>query len=226
MEQEKQKIKHVYMKLVRLPKEFIYTNKSTLDEFLRGDDLNKELYKVYLNVKDRPYYFKFEVEDAFNEAWYIATIVMNDPHPELILKDLWYTAKGDIGWAYAANLVMSMVYAIISLQVEKPETINYVLMLMEGASYGEDHFPFFKAMVENTKIKYKSDFTIRPQPLKETENKNVNYRFLTEEYDQQCIRDIVMLFPSKEEKLALIDRIERYQENEQRISGEDDDLPF
>ena len=214
------------MKLVRLPEEFVYTPKGTLDEFLRSDDLNKELYKVYLRVKDRPYYFKFEVEDAFNEAWYIATIVMNDPHPELILRDLWYIAKGDIGWAYAANLVMSMVYAIISLQTDKSEQTQYFLMLMEGASYGEDHFPYFKAMVETAKTKYKSDFTIRPRPLKETESRSINYNFLTEGYDQQCIRDIVMLFPSKEEKLALIDRIERCQENEERILAEDDGLPF
>lgn len=214
------------MKLIRLPKEFVYTPKGTLDEFLRGDDLNKELYKIYLRVKDSPYCFKFEVEDAFNEAWYIATIVMNDPHPELILRDLWYKAKGDIGWAYAANLVMSMVYAIISLQEKRSETTQYVLMLMEGASYGEDHFPYFKSEVEYARVKYKSDFTIRPCPLKETENKIINYNFITEGYDQKCIRDIVKLFPLKEEKLALIDRIERYQENEERILSTDEEIPW
>lgn len=214
------------MKLLRLPKEFVYSPKNTLDEFLKGDDLNKELYKVYLMVKDRPYVFKFEVEDAFNEAWYIATIAMNDPHPELILRDLWYTAKNDMGWAYAANLVMSMVYAIISLQADKLEKTQYLLMLMDGSSYGEEHFPYFKAMVENTKIKYKSDFTIRPCPLEVTEDRIIDYRFVTEEYEQQCIRDIVMLFPSKEERLAIIDRIERHQEIVERILVADEEMPW
>lgn len=46
------------MKIEKLPRDFVYTDRRTLDDFLRSDDLNKELYKVYLRVKDRPYYFK------------------------------------------------------------------------------------------------------------------------------------------------------------------------
>ena len=44
------------MKIEKLPRDFVYTDRRTLDDFLRSDDLNKELYKVYLRVKDRPYY--------------------------------------------------------------------------------------------------------------------------------------------------------------------------
>jgi hypothetical protein len=46
------------MKIEKLPRDFVYTDRRTLDDFLRSDDLNKELYKVNLRVKDRPYYFK------------------------------------------------------------------------------------------------------------------------------------------------------------------------
>ena len=78
------------MKIEKLPRDFVYTDRRTLDDFLRSDDLNKELYKVYLRVKDRPYYFKFDAEKAFNEAYYIATLAMYDPHPELNVREwLW-----------------------------------------------------------------------------------------------------------------------------------------
>ena len=62
------------MKIEKLPRDFVYTDRRTLDDFLRSDDLNKELYKVYLRVKDRPYYFKFDAEKAFNEAYRIMGI--------------------------------------------------------------------------------------------------------------------------------------------------------
>ena len=34
------------MKIEKLPRDFVYTDRRTLDDFLRSDDLNKELYKV------------------------------------------------------------------------------------------------------------------------------------------------------------------------------------
>ena len=108
------------MKIERLPRELVYTDRLTLDDFLSENELNKELYKVYLEIKDIPYYFKFDAEKAFNEAYYIATLVMNDPHPELNVREWLWIAKADMGWRYAANLVMSMVYAILYLQAERP----------------------------------------------------------------------------------------------------------
>lgn len=52
------------MRIVNLPKQLIYTDRRNLDDFLRDDELNKELYKVYLRVKNSPYYFKFSAETA------------------------------------------------------------------------------------------------------------------------------------------------------------------
>lgn len=57
------------MKIEKLPRDFVYTDRRTLDDFLRSDDLNKELYKVYLRVKDRPYYFKFDAEKYPGSPW-------------------------------------------------------------------------------------------------------------------------------------------------------------
>lgn len=75
------------MKIVYLPRQLVYTDRRNLDDFLHGDELNKELYKVYLKVKDRPYYFKFDADKAFNEAYYIATMAMNESHPELDVRE-------------------------------------------------------------------------------------------------------------------------------------------
>lgn len=199
------------MKIVNLPRQFVYTDRRNLDDFLRDDELNKELYKVYLRVKDHPYYFKFDAEKAFNEAYYIATLAMNEPHPELDVREWWYAAKRDIGWAYSANLIMSMVYAILSLQSEKPDTIDYVLEIMKNTNYGEDHFPAYKELVENHPFRYNSDFSIRPNSVSELQNATIKWQNVTEEFDQETIRELVAIFPTKEERLRLIDLIEQRQ---------------
>ncbi len=207
------------MKLINIPRELVYTDRRTLDDFLREDDLNKELYKVYLRVKDKPYYFKFDAEDAFNEAYYIATMAMNDPHPELDVKEWLWIAKEDMGWRYAANLVMSMVYAILYLQQDQPEQIGYVLTIMEGQDYGEDHFPDFKAMAEQEKRRFKSDLSIRPYPIDELEyisvmhKRPISWQTVTEDFDQNNIRELVSLLQTKDERLKLIDLIEDRQKS-------------
>ena len=87
------------MKIEKLPRDFVYTDRRTLDDFLRSDDLNKELYKVYLRVKDRPYYFKFDAEKAFNEAYRIMgidktfTVVWNDKQKNASLCDTFFGDK-------------------------------------------------------------------------------------------------------------------------------------
>ena len=199
------------MKIVYLPRQLVYTDRRNLDDFLHGDELNKELYKVYLKVKDRPYYFKFDADKAFNEAYYIATMAMNESHPELDVREWWYAAKRDIGWAYSANLIMSMVYAILSLQAEKPDTIDYVLEIMKGANYGEEHFPAYKELVENHPFRYNSDFSIRPNSVSELQNAPILWQNVTEEFDQETIRELVAMFPTKEERLKFIDLIEQRQ---------------
>lgn len=199
------------MKLVNLPKQLIYTDRRNLDDFLREDGLNRSLYKVYLKVKDRPYYFKFSTEKAFNEAYYISTMAMNEPHPELDVREWRYLAKNNMGWAYAADLVMSMVYAILYLQNNKDEKIDYVLTVMQGAGYSEDYFPDFKYMAENETNRYNSDLSINPCPVDELQNADIFWPAITEKYDQQIIRELLTLYTSKEERLKLIDLIENSQ---------------
>ena len=214
------------MKFKKLPRQLVYRDRRNLDDFLRNDELNKELYKVYLRVKDKPYYFKFEAEKAFNEAYYISTLAFNESHPELDVRDWWYLAKDDIGWAYAANLVLSMVYAILSLQKDKPEKIEYVLEIMQGENYGEEHFPAYKYLAENHPSKYSTDFNILPSPVDELPNKIGLWEEITEEFDQDTIRELVSLYPTKDERLKLIDLIEHSQKVIDDFNAATDDLPF
>lgn len=206
------------MTLTDLPKQLIYTDRKTLDDFLREDDLNKELYNVYLQVKDKPYYFKFDAVKAFNEAYYIAVLAMNERKPESQVKEWYWNAQSNIGWVYAANLVMSMVYAILSLQENKPKRIDKVLHKMQNMQLGNEHFTAFKKMAEQEIRRYNSDLSIYLSPVDKIHNiLCINHKLwgdFTEDYQQSNIREIVSLYPSKEDRLKLIDQIEKRQSEE------------
>ena len=120
-------------------------------------------------MKDRPYYFKFDAEKAFNRSpTSIATLAMNDSHPgNLEARDWLWIAKDDMGWRYAANLVMSLVYAILFLKDDRPEQIEYVLELMKGQDYGEDYFEDFETLARLNEKRYEIDLALHPVPVEE-----------------------------------------------------------
>lgn len=210
------------MKLLQLPRDFIYKDRSSLDDFLTGDELNKKLYGVYLTVKDRPYNFKFEPEQAFNEAYYIATVAANDKHPELCVRNMWQTAKHDMGWAYAADLVMSMVYAILSLQENKSEMVKFALQVMERENYGQFHFPFFRDIVIHTSKRYNSDLSIKPCSMADIPF-GFEYLRVTDNFQQESIRELVSMLGSNADKLEMINDIEAEQKYREEL---DANLPF
>lgn len=210
------------MKLLLLPREFIYKDRKSLDDFLIGDELNKKLYGVYLTVKDRPYNFKFEPEKAFNEAYYIATVATNDSHPELCVRDMWHTAKHDMGWAYAADLVMSMVYAILSLQEKKSEMVIFALQVMERENYGQFHFPLFRNLVFNTRKIYNSDLSIKPCSIADIPF-GYDYQKVTDNYEQDSIRALVSMLGTNADKLEMINDIEAWQNY---LEEQEANLPF
>ncbi len=204
------------MKIEEFPRALVYADRLTIDDFLNDETgLNKELYKLYLQVKDSPYTFKFNVEKAFNEAYYIATMSMWYAHPELKVRDWLWKAKEDMIWRYAADLVMSMVYAILYVQADRPEKIEYVLAQMEKEDYGDSHFPIFKAWAERCGKRYSGLLPLRPCPVDELHLLPIDWSVVTDMFQQEEIRDLVAVFPTREERLKLVDLIEQAEQTQE-----------
>ena len=110
-------------------------------------------------AKDHPYHFKFDDTAVLNEAWYIATLAMNDSNPELDVRKWWWRAKDNTGGSYGSNLVMSMVYAILSLQEKQTERIEKIIKIMRTEDY-QKQFPPFQELVEHCNHRYQSVFSL------------------------------------------------------------------
>lgn len=218
-----------------LPRAFIYRDKAELDEFLNNNPLNEALYDVFLEVKDSYYLLKISAEAIFNEVYYQCTRLMLDPHPETRVWDYLNDAKNNTGWRYTSDLVFSMVYAVFSLQPEITKPIKRFLRYLEGKSLNECYFPAFQEMVNQwngylngQKVaeprKFQSDFKFFPEPPEKLEQKFIIWSNVTKNYNQDRIRMIVNLWDDKEDRLAVLDKIERAFDIDEAFSNHD--LPF
>lgn len=218
-----------------LPRVFIYRDKAELDDFLNDNPLNDALYDVFLDVKDSYYYLKRSPESIFNEVYYQCTRLMLDPHPEARVRFYLDDAKENMGTRYASDLVFSMVYAVLSLQPEITKPIKRFLRYLEGQTLNECYFPAFQEMVSQwngyvngLKVaeprRFKSDFTSCPEPPEKLERALFLWSSVTKEYNQDRIRMIVNLWEDMDDKLAVLDKIEKaFDDYEAMIN---DGLPF
>ncbi len=216
------------MRLIDLPREFVYTDRKSLNEFIRESELNNLLYKVYLDVKDTPSHFNFNAVEVFNQVYYIATLAMNERNPEQDVEKWWHKADF-LDYENVAGLVMSMVYTLLYLQKNKTESIKNVLNLMEGNDFGEDYYPYFSAMARREGPKFNSDFSIRPWPVDKIVSSSgwwsnsirIDWAAFSDGYEQSSIRDLVSLFSTNEDRLKVIDLIEKSQ-----LHIVEDEIPF
>lgn len=215
-----------------LPRTFIYRDKRELDDFLRDNPLNDALYDVFLDVKDNYYNLKISAEKIFNEVYYQCTRLMLDSHPETRLWDYLNDAKENTGWRYTSDLVFSMVYAVLSLQKEISPSIKRFLRYLEGKNLNDCYFPAFQQLVEERRGResYESDFTPCPEPPERVLNYGTFiWSTVTDNYSQERIRMIVNLWKEKEDKLAILDKIEHnfdFDEECEKNKINYDDFPF
>lgn len=196
-----------------LPRTFIYRDR-TLDEILSDHILNDSLYNIFLDVKDSYYNLKISAEKVFNEVYYQCTRLSLDPHPEERVWDYRNDTKETTDWKYTSDLVFSIVYAILTLQPIKSPAIERFLRVLKGAGLNDCYFSEFQKFAEakGYLLIPIPSWTFMPYP-EPPERINEYGAFLwseiTNDYDQERIRCIVNLWKTKDDKLAILDKIEK-----------------
>lgn len=210
-----------------------FTDKQAVTEYTQSSDapfaqFNRELYNVYLTVKDREYRWKHSHIDTFNEVYFQVTRLYNDHSGETeVFCRYLNDAKENMGTRYGANLVFSMVYAIIYMR-QNP-TFEEITLLVELEKQLKDS-PFFlplKQFAEQYRAAHghlTNGYPISPIPLRDLPCFSADDWYnSTMHFDQYTIKEIIARYPAKEDKLKLLDIIEKKQ-YEYETSGPQ--LPF
>lgn len=181
-----------------LPREMLWTDKKTMDEFFELDPINEKFFEVLVTLKEEPFDVQIDDVKVFNEVYYqITRMVYEHPMPDDITKYV-DDIKANLGWQYSALLVMTISYFLIihADNIEKPLnyfTTNKIKQLMIGRPYWR---PFWKLSIslKRQKIFLKYDFKPKPIAARDLADKYVHWDKITFDYNALALYEVFNLW--------------------------------
>lgn len=129
----------------RVPRGIRWTKHKTIEELL-DDPLAEGLYGLFLKVKDSPRHISIKPELLINEAYRISNLFYQDDNPKDRLDLYAHEIELDLGWKYAVDLVMSMVYVILKAQGKNPSKVQSAIGSIEKYYHNNIYWNTFCGM--------------------------------------------------------------------------------
>lgn len=195
----------------RLPRFMLWTDKTSMEEFL-CEPINKRLYYFYLDLNNIRYQIGPDLNalKLFNEIYYQLTKVEYENNLDFKLDDYIQEIEDNIGKEYSILFVFKMFFAFLLLR----ENNSNVVGLFQKYVY----FRYNRTWDERTnralgsiiKEDKKYSVEIRPNPcrVKELEVEGLQWDQITNNFNLSSIKEVLDLWPSKEEKIIVLHLIE------------------
>lgn len=127
-----------------------WTGNKKMEE-LHDDPLAESLYGLFLKAKDSPRHIAIKPEKLINEAFYISYLIYQDSASCCNINKYAQEIESDMGWGYAVELVMSMVYVILKSKKICSKRIGNHILLIENKYMGCCYWGLCKPLLENRK---------------------------------------------------------------------------
>lgn len=190
-----------------LPREMLWTDKKTMDEFFELDPINEKFFEVLVTLKEEPFDVQIDDVKVFNEVYYqITRMVYEHAMPADIRKNV-RDIKANIGWQYSAALIMSISYFMIAHVDDKVKTINFfthkkIRDIFVGTTYWKP-FEQLSKKLRKEKIYIKYDFKPHPVPVQDLADKYVHWDEITYSYSASALSAVFDLWDKYEDKELL-----------------------
>lgn len=195
-----------------LPRQFLWTDKQSMDDILRLDSVNKDYYSLFLKLNEEPFVSDVDELKVFNELYYQLTrMVYEHPVPFDIYK-IHADMKCNLGWGSLADIVMSMLASMVllicenkqhgSAEVEEAFSEPFIEALKKYVNLSKYWKVFdicYKNLLEKKKfVKYR----FRPHPIEAEKIKGtfVYWKDVTRNYDLDCIEQTIRIWYSDEDR--------------------------
>lgn len=127
-----------------------WTGHKKMEELL-DDPLAESLYGLFLKAKDSPRHIAIKPEKLINEAYYISYLICQDSESCCSIDKYAQEIESDMGWGYAVELVMSMVYVILKSKKICSKRIDNHILLIENRYMGCCYWELCKPLLESRK---------------------------------------------------------------------------
>lgn len=189
-----------------LPREMLWTEKKTMDEFFELAPENRTFY-VDIITSDFPSSFTNDPVRIFNEVYYLMTrIVYEQPQPSDL--DRYYSeTRNQFKWRYGADVVMTLVYCLLNLTRKHvdPHYKDFVQALSDrffGCVSWIDITNHLYLIKQDGK-RFNYSFFPRPMGLGWFEDTFISWSDITRNFDIECIEQVISLWEHPEEKMEI-----------------------
>lgn len=148
----------------RIPSHIRWTGHKKMEELL-DDPLAESLYGLFLKVKDSPRHITIKPEIILNEVYLISNKIYQDAEPSNLIEDYEHEIESDMGWHYARELVMPMIYALIKGQKKKPQKVDCALVAIERKYHKSCYWPTFATVLRTEKRSAKNHPDLQPHVI-------------------------------------------------------------
>ena len=195
----------------KLPRFMLWTDKTSMEEFLR-EPINKRLYYFYLDLNN----IRCQIGPdnsalkLFNEIYYQLTRVEYEDNLNFKLDDYTQKIEDNIGKEYSILFVYKMFFAFLILR----ENNSNVARLFQSYVY----YKYNRTWDERTntalgsiiKEEKKYFVELRPHtcPIDSLEGEVPQWDEITNNFDPSSIKEMLNLWSSKEEKVSVLHMIE------------------
>lgn len=184
----------------KLPKEFLWTDLDTMDEFFKLDPVNEDFYETFMIMREEPFDVKLDAVKVFNEVYYHATIFTYLRPNRFKMSNYIHDIKANLGWNYSAKLVLSMIYWLIEASPQSYDTFKtYIFKELSECIYWRpfnqcyDHLCYL-----NKRMKY--DFKPRPVSLRSLRKKYINWPEITNYYELASTKATINVWKTSNDK--------------------------
>ena len=189
----------------------LWSDFKTIDRFYKIEPLNKHFHEVLKVIDTSAFGIKKDDTKIFNEVYYQMTRMAYERALPADLQMYIDEIREDMGRSFGVELVMSMLYFVMSLVDKESRLFNSFLLLtikerFENCPYWK---PFSVRYNKLSKGKRKIKYDFKPHPVSATElaDKFVHWQEITKGYDPGVMIELLGLWENEDDRRALAEMI-------------------
>lgn len=163
----------------RIPSQMRWTGHKKMEELL-DDPVAESLYGLFLKVKDGPRHITIKPELLLNEVYCISNKIYQDKEASDMIEVYEHEIESDMGWHYAKDLVMPMIYALICCQKKRPQYVDKALMVIEHKYNKSSYWPVFSSMPHPQHTSVRKQSQVLDMTMKEIQRNLSIYQGLSQ----------------------------------------------
>lgn len=183
--------------ILQLPREMLWTDFKTMDQFYELDPVNKAFCEVLMTLHEKPFDVKSDEVRVFNELYYQMTRMMYERPAPRDLANYQTDIMRNMGWNYSVELIMSMLYFMNSLIEKRELRLNRFFAITIEEQYSKClYWKPFKEIYDKIRRKTQISYNFPPCPVSPSElaDKYVPWKEITNDYDANAIKKILSLW--------------------------------